>query len=153
MRSAVAGLFALLVSGCVTAMPPAPSDSAVQASRVMDHQRDFYVARKGLADGYVLTLHIMPAPEGTGYSRTFYHLMAEVRHGGVVQDGLVLWSEVQHPDGRTEPRNRMVRIGSWYMARYDLSHDQGRHWLTVSFAWDGKRYSTGIYYPEIDFRR
>jgi len=60
-------------------------------------------------------------------------------------------SRVKHPDGHTTVRKKMILLGDWYMARYDLSHDQGRHWVMVSFDRNGKRYETSIYYPEIDY--
>ncbi|MDQ6951888.1 MAG: hypothetical protein Q9M26_09520 [Mariprofundales bacterium] len=141
----------LLVGGCAAALPHHPEMVAL-SSQLMDHEKDFFVARKGLEDGYEVTLHVMPAPEGTGYSRTFYHLMVAVKKDGVLQRDLQLYSEVRHPDGSVEQSKRMMRMGDWYMARYDLSHEQGRHWLSIRFKRDGRSYTTGIYYPEIDFR-
>ncbi|MDX8408510.1 MAG: hypothetical protein R8J84_00490, partial [Mariprofundales bacterium] len=141
----------LVLGGCATQIEHA-SKGVTQSNAVMDHQKDFYVARKGLEDGYEVMLHVMPAPEETGYSRTFYHLMVAVKKDGVLQQDLQLYSEVRHPDGSVEKVERMMRMGDWYMARYDLGHEQGRHWLSIHFARDGSDYTTGIYYPEIDFR-
>ncbi len=45
----------------------------------------------------------------------------------------------------------MMLMGKWHMAHYNLNHEQGRHWLAVQSAVAGKQYSSGIYYPEIDF--
>ncbi|MDQ6964761.1 MAG: hypothetical protein Q9M13_07575 [Mariprofundales bacterium] len=144
-------VIALLSGGCA-AQVRSESQAALQdSSVVMDHQRDFYVTRKGLRGGYELIFHIMPAPEGEGYSRSYYHLMVNIRRDGRVVNGVDLYSEVRHPDGSTTPRAAMMKMGDWYMARYNLSHEQGRHWLLVSFTHRGKKYEEGIYYPEIDF--
>jgi len=139
------------IGGCATHVAETANPVA-QSSSVMDHQKDFYVTRKGLEDGYELIFHIMPAPEGTGYSRSDYHLMVSVEKDGQTVRDIALYSEVKHPDGSTMQRTAMMRMGAWYMARYNLSHEQGRHWLTVSFVQDGKHYEAGVYYPEIDFR-
>jgi len=151
MKMIVALTVLMLLAGCVTQKEErAPSVS--KSNTVMDHQDDFYVAHKGLEDGYELIFHIMPAPEGTGYSHRFYHLMVSVIKDGKTLRNITLYSAVKHPDGHIVKQTAMMRMGDWYMARYDLSHEQGRHWLTVSFVVGGKHYESGVYYPEIDFR-
>ena len=114
----------------------------------MDHKRDFYVAHKGIDDGYEIIFHIMPAPEGDGLSRVNYHLMVSVEQDGVVVTDLQLNSKVKHPDGTVQQQDAMMRMGNWYMALYNLSHEMGRHWVSVSFDHAGKHYTSGIYYPE-----
>jgi len=114
----------------------------------MDHGHDFFVARKGIQDGYVFIFHIMPAPEGDGYSRKNYHLMVSVEKDGQVLTDLVLSSRVKHPDGMMDENNTMMLMGDWYMSLYNLNHEGGQHWITVSFERDSKTYSSGFYYPE-----
>ena len=118
----------------------------------MNHTKDYFVARKGLEDGYQVIMHIMPAPEGNGFSRSNYHLMVRVDRNGKVLHNLVLTSQVKHPDGTVRITRTMPQVGAWYIARYNLSHEQGRHWLSVTFEHNGHRYETGTYYPEIDWR-
>ena len=85
-----------------------------------------------------------------GYSRDYYHLMVSIEKDGKALTNLQVHSEVKHPNGTAETIDMML-MGDWYMARYNLSHEQGRHWITVQFDVAGKQYSSGIYYPEIDF--
>jgi len=129
------------------------SQATNQAVSNMDHKKRFFVARKGIEDGYVFTFHIMPAPLGEGYSRSLYHLMVSVEQNNKALTDLVLSSRVKHPDGKVEENSAMMLMGDWYMSLYNLDHEQGRHWITVSFKQAGKTYSTGIYYPERAYRQ
>jgi hypothetical protein len=126
------------------------SEAAIQS---MDHKSSFFVARKGVKDGYVFIFHIMPAPEGKGYSRTNYHLMVSVEKGRQPITNLKLYSDVTHPDGSAQTGTPMIQMGDWYMLVYNLDHEQpGRHWITATFELSGKTYSSGIYYPETIIR-
>jgi len=118
------------------------------SKQAMNHENDFFVARKGLSDGYEFIFHVMPAPEGEGFSRVNYHLMVSIEKNGLPMDDLKVYSTVKHPDGTSQARAPMMRMGHWYMTVYNLSHEQGRHWMTVSFETDGRTYSSGVYYPE-----
>jgi len=117
-------------------------------SKSMDHKHSFFVARKGVRDGYVFIFHVMPAPEGEGFSRENYHLMVSVEKDHQAVNGLVVSSRVKHPDGMVEENASMMSMGDWYMSLYDLNHEKGQHWITVSFEQGGHTYSTGVYYPE-----
>ncbi len=118
------------------------------ATQGMDHKSTFFVAQKGVADGYVFIFHVMPAPEGKGYSRINYHLMVSVEKNGKPLTDLKMYSAVKHPDGSSIAKAPMMQMGNWYMALYNLSHETGQHWLTVSFERAGKTYDSGVYYPE-----
>lgn len=118
----------------------------------MNHQRDFFVAHKGIEDGYEIIFHVMPEPKGLGFSRTSYHLMVSVQKDGLPVTDLKLFSTVTHPDKQREAATPMMQMGEWYMARYNLGHGRGQHWLTVSFERDGKHYTSGVYYPERPYR-
>jgi len=142
----------LLIGACALPRGHKPDSEAGSAvGSIMNHQKSFFVARKGIDDGYVVIFHIMPAPEGTGYSRTYYHLMVSIVKDKKPLAGLQVYSDVKHPDGSYEKRERMMRMGDWYLTRYNLSHERGRHWLTVHFKVNDRTYSSGIYYPEIDY--
>jgi len=141
----------VLAGGC-SALPPSgtQNDHRVEnaAGQKMEHEKSFFVARKGIEDDYVVIFHVMPAPEGEGYSREYYHLMVSIVRDGKPLTNLRVYSEVKHPDGSLEKKELMVQLGKWYMARYKLSHEQGRHQITVTFERSGKKYFSGIYYPE-----
>ncbi len=66
---------------------------------------------------------------------------------------LTLYSAAKHPGGETGAAQPMIRMGNWYMALYNLSHEQGRHWLPVLFDREGEHFSSGIYYPERPYHR
>lgn len=122
---------------------------ATQSSnKNMDHKNNFFVARKGVEDGYVFIFHIMPAPEGDGYSLSNYHLMVSIEKENDPITGLALFAKVKHPGGMVEENRPMMQMGDWYMSLYDLDHEKGQHWISVSFKQAGKTYSTGMYYPE-----
>ncbi len=133
--------------------PQTGGHSNASAAKGMDHKSTFFVAQKGVRDGYVFIFHVMPAPEGDGYSRILYHLMVSVEKDGHPLTDLKLYSSVKHPDGSIRPKAPMMRMGNWYMALYNLSHEKGQHWLTVSFEQAGKTYSSGVYYPERAYRQ
>ncbi|MDX8407885.1 MAG: hypothetical protein R8L58_05820, partial [Mariprofundaceae bacterium] len=95
----IAGAGLLLLAGCanltgMSAQTPPASDSA---TRQMDHKADFFVTRKGIRDGYEIIFHVMPAPEGTGFSRKDYHLMVSVLQDGKPLTNLTVYSDVKHP--------------------------------------------------------
>ncbi len=151
MRKYIVWLGVLFMLGACATLPEGQKSERQHGAgdiQGMDHKSSFFVARKGVADGYVFIFHVMPSPEGESYSRTFYHLMVSVEKNGQPMVHLKLYSAVEHPDGSMEKKALMMQMGNWYMARYNLSHEQGRHWITVSFDLDGNHYPSGIYYPE-----
>jgi len=150
MKKYIALMVLLLLSACSTwsNMNQPESESSTDANQTMDHKKDYFVASEGVRDGYVFIFHVMPAPEGKGFSRTNYHLMVSIEKDGKPQTHLRLFSTVKHPDGTIETKVPMMKMGNWYMALYNLSHDKGRHWITASFEQDGQTYSSGVYYPE-----
>ncbi|MBL4776057.1 MAG: hypothetical protein JKY87_08420 [Mariprofundus sp.] len=128
---------------------PSQQVSGKQVSgQSMDHKNDFFVARKGIEDGYVFIFHIMPAPEGETYSRSNYHLMVSVEKNNQALTHLVISSHIKHPDGSMEENTAMMQMGDWYMSLHNFDHVLGQHWVSVSFEMSGKKYSSGIYYPE-----
>ncbi len=135
----------LMDPGYVHATEAGPGHN--QAS--MRHEEGFIV-RKGIRDDYTVVFHIMRSPKGMRYSKEQYHLMVVVEKEGRPITGLHMISRVKHPDGSVE-RKSMMHMGEWYMALYNLSHDTGRHWITVEFEVGGEKYLAGTYYPEMDF--
>jgi len=125
-----------------------PNQDKATSSNQMDHKHSFFVAREAISDGYEFIFHVMPAPEGEGFSRSRYHLMVSIEKDGHIMTDIHPYSSVKHPDGSVQAKTPMMQMGDWYMSLYNLSHGQGRHWLTVSFERSGKTYSSGVYYPE-----
>ncbi len=143
-------ILTLAIAVILMGQTPALAEHATdQHGRVMKHEEGF-IAKKGIRDDYTVIFHIMRSPEGMRYSKDQYHLMVVVEKNHKPVTGLQMISKVRHPDGTTEQKP-MMRMGEWYMALYNLSHEQGRHWITVQFNISGKKYSAGIYYPETDF--
>ncbi|MDQ6972223.1 MAG: hypothetical protein Q9M30_06205 [Mariprofundaceae bacterium] len=129
--------------------PAMAKDDQVALRAPMEHLEG-YVVRKGIADDYTVIFHVMRAPEGMRLSKEQYHLMVLVEKDGRAVSGMKMKSIVSHPN-RTLASKPMVSMGQWYMALYDLNHEQGRHHISVHFEVSGKGYSADAYYPEIDF--
>ncbi|MDQ6987839.1 MAG: hypothetical protein Q9M25_08565 [Mariprofundaceae bacterium] len=141
---AIAVILIGLASGKTQAgEPPTKADKA----NAMQHKEGF-IAIKGIEDDYSVIFHIMRAPLGASYSRDEYHLMVSVEKGGQPLRGLRMSSTVRHPDDRIDEKADMPQLGDWYMARYNLDHEQGRHLISVHFEVNGEKYSARIYYPE-----
>ncbi|MDQ6967859.1 MAG: hypothetical protein Q9M14_04170 [Mariprofundaceae bacterium] len=147
----------MVILGFTTACSTLPGgNERVEKTNInqsMDHENDFFVAREGLSDGYEFIFHIMPAPEGEGFSRINFHLMVSIEKNGIPVDDLKVYSDVKHPDGSYQAKTQMMKMGHWYMTVYNLSHEQGRHWITVSFEVSGRVYTSGVYYPERVFHK
>jgi len=139
----------MVVSFFMIAQPSGASDAQPVLRAPMEHLEGV-VARKGIADDYTVIFHIMRAPESMHYSKANYHLMVIVEKDGKAVKGLDMESIVTHPN-RTLETKPMMEMGEWYMALYDLNHEQGRHHISVHFKVSGKSYSADTYYPEIDF--
>lgn len=146
----VIGASLLLLTGCATLTGVAPSTAppSDSATQQMDHAKRFFVAHKAIRGGYEIIFHVMPAPEGMGFSRKDYHLMVSVLQGGKPLTNLIVSSDAKHPDGSFEPRSPMMQMGNWYMAHYNLDPGTGRHFITIAFDRLGKHYFSSIYYPE-----
>ncbi|MDQ6960380.1 MAG: hypothetical protein Q9M27_05060 [Mariprofundaceae bacterium] len=145
-------MFALAIAIILMGQAPALAEHATDKhGQVMKHEEGFIV-KKGIRDDYTVIFHVMRSPEGMRYSMDQYHLMVVVEKDGKPVTGLHVTSNVLHPDGTSETKP-MMHMGEWYMALYNLSHEQGRHWITVQFNISGKKYSAGAYYPETDFSK
>jgi len=146
MKNILVLVIAIMFMGPDHAMAGNVAAGHDQAS--MNHEEGFIV-KKGIRDDYTVIFHVMRSPKGMRYSKEQYHLMVVVEKDDKPVTGLQMTSKVLHPDGTVEQKP-MMHMGEWYMALYNLSHEQGRHWITVQFNISGKKYSAGAYYPEID---
>ncbi len=115
-------------------------------SEMNDPDNAMFLARKDI-DGYQVSFHIMKAPKGMEMHGGDYHFMFKAEKNGKALTDLIVNSKITHPDGKEESK-MMMKMGDWYMAGYNLSH-QGQHQLMVLFKTsDGKKHFGGIFYPQ-----
>lgn len=108
------------------------------------NKKKMFLAKQEV-DGYTVSFHAMKAADGMGHGGS-YNLMVKVEIDGKVQTNIVINSKVIHPGGKEESK-RLMKMGDWYMAGYDLDH-KGKHQLTVLFKTaDGNKHFSGVYYP------
>jgi len=142
-------LASMVLTVFMAAQTSLAQDKQLALRAPMEHLEG-YVVRKGIEDDYTVIFHVMRAPEGMRHSKEHYHLMVLVEKDGRPVSGLEMKSIVSHPNRTLETRP-MLKMGDWYMALYDLNHEQGRHHISVHFSVAGKAYSADAYYPETDF--
>jgi hypothetical protein len=95
-------------------------------------------------DGYKVSFHIMKAKPGKemGGSHDF---MIKVENAGKAMSDVAINTKVVHPNGKAESK-RVMKMGDWHMAGYDLGHE-GKHQVMILFKTpDGKKHKGGIYY-------
>ncbi len=95
-------------------------------------------------DGYDVSFHIMEAKAGKemGGSHDF---MIKVEKNGKALDNITMNTKVVHPNGKEETK-KVMKMGDWYMAGYDLGHE-GKHQMMILFKTkDGQKHKAGIYY-------
>lgn len=110
----------------------------------MAHEKNEMFLVKKEVDGYQVSFHVMKAKPGKemGGSHDF---MIKIEKAGKVLTDVVINTKVVHPDGSTESK-RVMKMGDWYMAGYDLGH-KGRHQMMILFKTsDGKKHKAGVYY-------
>ncbi|MDH5637663.1 MAG: hypothetical protein OEZ04_04170 [Nitrospinota bacterium] len=96
-------------------------------------------------NGYKVSFHVMKASGGMKHDDS-HNLMVKVEKGGAPVSGLIANSKVIHPDG-TEESKKLMQMGDWMMAGYDLGH-KGKHQLMILFKTaDGKKHFGGVFYP------
>jgi hypothetical protein len=96
-------------------------------------------------DGYQVSFHVMKPEEGMQHGGS-HNFMVKIEEDGKVITNVLINSKVVHPDGTSESK-MMMKMGDWFMAGYDLGHDNGRHQMMVLFKTaDGKKHFGGVYY-------
>jgi len=113
--------------------------------QMKDTMNGMLLIRKDI-DGYQTSFHIMKAPEGMEKHGGTYHFMFKAEKDGKALTNMLVNSKVTHPDGQSESK-MMMKMGDWYMAGYDFSH-QGEHQVMVLFKTaDGIKHFGGVDYP------
>lgn len=110
----------------------------------MGHKKDGMFLKKKEIDGYSVSFHIMKAKPGKeiGGSHDF---MIKVEKDNKALTNVAINTKVVHPDGSSESK-RVMKMGDWYMAGYDLGH-KGKHQMMILFKTkDGQKHKGGIYY-------
>ncbi len=110
----------------------------------MGHKKDAMFLKKKEIDGYSVSFHIMKAKPGKemGGSHDF---MIKIEKAGKALTDVAINTKVVHPDGSSESK-RVMKMGDWHMAGYDLGH-KGKHQMMILFKTkDGQKHRGGIYY-------
>jgi len=108
-----------------------------------DEKGGMFLVKKEV-DGYDVSFHIMKAKAGKemGGSHDF---MIKVEKNGKALDNITMNTKVVHPNGKEETK-KVMKMGDWYMAGYDLGHE-GKHQMMILFKTkDGQKHKAGIYY-------
>jgi len=118
-------------------------DGAMQHD--MGAMKEMFLVKKDV-DGYVVSFHIMPVKEGMQHGGT-HNLMIKVESDGAELSDIMINSKVFYADKSSESK-MLMKMGSWYMAGYDLGK-AGKHGVMVLFKTsDGKKHKTSIYYSK-----
>lgn len=118
--------------------------SAGHDDKDMSHKKGEMFLVKKEVDGYDVSFHVMKAKAGKemGGSHDF---MIKVEKDGKALDNITMNTKVVHPDGKEETK-KVMKMGDWYMAGYDLGHE-GKHQMMILFKTkDGKKHKAGVYY-------
>ncbi|MCF6336372.1 MAG: hypothetical protein L3J84_00260 [Gammaproteobacteria bacterium] len=118
--------------------------SAGHDEKGMPHKKGEMFLVKKEVDGYDVSFHIMKAKAGKemGGSHDF---MIKVEKNGKALDNITMNTKVVHPNGKEESK-KVMKMGDWYMAGYDLGHE-GKHQMMILFKTkDGQKHKAGIYY-------
>jgi len=138
----------LAIAALLLAMPMAQASEGHNHESGMTHGNDGQgmFLKKTEIDGYRVSFHIMKAKPGKAMGGS-HDFMIKVEKDGKALTDLVMNTKVIHPDGRAESKRVMI-MGDWYMAGYDLGHP-GKHQMMILFKTaDGVKHRGGVYYGE-----
>ncbi len=108
-----------------------------------NHKDEMFLVKKEV-DGYDVSFHIMKTKAGKemGGSHDF---MIKVEKNGKALNNIAMNTKVVHPNGKEESK-KVMKMGDWYMAGYDLGHE-GKHQMMILFKTKGgQKHKAGIYY-------
>jgi len=110
----------------------------------MGHKKDGMFLKEVKIDGYKVSFHIMKAKPGEAMGGS-HNFMIKVEQGAKALTDVSINTKVVHPNGKGESK-RVMKMGDWYMAGYDLGHE-GKHQVMILFKTaEGKKHKGGIYY-------
>ena len=105
---------------------------------------DMFLEKK-MIDGYHVSFHIMQAVPGQEHGGS-HNVMIKVEQNGVILGDLLLNSKVKTPTGKATQK-RLMKMGDWYMAGYDLGA-KGQYKVMILFKTaDGKKHKGMVSYP------
>jgi len=110
----------------------------------MGHKEGGMFLREKMVDGYKVSFHIMKAKKGEEMGGS-HNFMIKIEKDGKALNNVTINTKVVHPNGKAESK-RVMKMGDWYMAGYDMGHE-GKHQVMMLFKTaDGKKHKAGIYY-------
>jgi hypothetical protein len=110
----------------------------------MAHKKDGMFIKEEMIDGYKVSFHIMKAKPGKAMGGS-HDFMIKIEKDGKVLKNVAINTKVVHPNGKAESK-RVMKMGDWNMAGYDLGH-KGNHQVMILFKTsDGQKHKGGIYY-------
>jgi len=95
-------------------------------------------------DGFDVTFHIMPAPQGKTAAGS-HHLMVKVEKNQALVPLQATNSKVTFPDG-TSASHMMMTMGDWQMASYTLKQTGEYNVMVLFKTSDGKKHFGGVSY-------
>jgi len=119
-------------------------DSADHDEKGMSHKKESMFLVEKEVDGYNVSFHVMKAKAGKemGGSHDF---MIKIEKDGKALNNVTMNTKVVHPNGKEETK-KVMKMGDWYMAGYDLGHE-GKHQMMILFKTeDGQKHKAGVYY-------
>ncbi|RMH14754.1 MAG: hypothetical protein D6698_12315 [Gammaproteobacteria bacterium] len=123
----------------------AMDDSHHKMGKGMQKASGMFLVKKSV-DGYDVTFHVMKAKKGMEHGGS-HHFMIKIEKGHEIVGNAMINSKVKYPDGKAQTK-KMMKMGDWYMAGYDLKHE-GKHQMMILFKTaDGQKHKAGVYYPE-----
>jgi hypothetical protein len=115
-----------------------------QHEKGMGHKKEGMFLKEVTIDGYKVSFHIMKAKSGEEMGGS-HNFMIKVEKDSKALTDVTINTKVVHPNGKGESK-RVMKMGDWYMAGYDLGHE-GKHQVMILFKTaDGKKHKGGIYY-------
>lgn len=95
-------------------------------------------------DGYTVSFHVMKAKTSQALGGD-HDFMVKIEKGGQAADVVAVNSRIKYPAGQEESK-MMMKMGDWYMIRYDMPQ-RGRYQLMVLFKTaDGAVHFCDVYY-------
>jgi len=125
-------------------MIPAQAMVIITMVMGMEHKKEGMFLKEKMIDGYKVSFHIMKAEPNKQMGGS-HNVMIKVEKDGKTLTDVTINTKVVHPNGKAETK-RVMKMGDWYMAGYDLGHE-GKHQAMILFKTaDGQKHKGGIYY-------
>ena len=116
----------------------------MQMQQDKSHSDAAMFLKKMEVDGYTVSFHVMKANDNMHHGGS-HDFMIKIEKDGKVEQNVLINSKVIDPNGKAESK-KLMKMGDWYMAGYDLG-ENGKYQLMILFKTaDGKKHKAGVYY-------